>query len=223
MESSSRGGQSRPAAMQPLLEQGQRPIDPAKAEADSRALQAIMRQGPQYSEFDFTRAAHPFMCFFHFFFKAVGIIGYIVLPMLIDQVLTFIVIVICSAVDFWFVKNISGRILVGLRWWSEFDEDGDEIWKFESHDFEFEVHPIDRHIFWWSQVISSGFWTIIAVVDILSMNVFRGASSIICAGLAVTNLWGYYKCSKEHQRKVRDFMSSMGANALTGVANRIIG
>jgi len=33
--------------------------------------------------------------------------------------------VIAAAVDFWIVKNISGRILVGLRWWVDFDEQGE--------------------------------------------------------------------------------------------------
>jgi len=30
--------------------------------------------------------------------------------------LTFIFVLIFSAVDFWVVKNVSGRLLVGLRW-----------------------------------------------------------------------------------------------------------
>jgi hypothetical protein len=38
--------------------------------------------------------------------------------------------VIAAAVDFWIVKNIAGRILVGLRWWVDFDEKGEELWKF---------------------------------------------------------------------------------------------
>lgn len=34
------------------------------------------------------------------------------------------------------VKNISGRILVGLRWWNEVTEEGESHWKFESLDVE---------------------------------------------------------------------------------------
>lgn len=52
---------------------------------------------------------------------------------LVDQeVLTFISIITFSAFDFWTVKNVTGRILVNLRWWSEFDENGSEKWVFES-------------------------------------------------------------------------------------------
>lgn len=30
------------------------------------------------------------------------------------------------------VKNITGRILVGLRWWNYIDEEGKSIWVYES-------------------------------------------------------------------------------------------
>jgi hypothetical protein len=45
-------------------------------------------------------------------------------------VTTFIIVTILGAVDFWVVKNVTGRLLVGLRWWSDFDERGKEIWRF---------------------------------------------------------------------------------------------
>ena len=36
--------------------------------------------------------------------------------------------------DFWTVKNVTGRLLVNLRWWSEIDDLGQEKWVFESND-----------------------------------------------------------------------------------------
>jgi len=36
--------------------------------------------------------------------------------------------------DFYTVKNITGKFLVGLRWYSDFGPKGEEIWKFESFD-----------------------------------------------------------------------------------------
>lgn len=32
------------------------------------------------------------------------------------------IVIVIGAVDFWVTKNISGRLLVGLRWWEEIDE-----------------------------------------------------------------------------------------------------
>lgn len=36
--------------------------------------------------------------------------------------------------DFWTVRNVSGRRLVGLRFWNQVDEDGTSYWVFESRD-----------------------------------------------------------------------------------------
>ena len=33
--------------------------------------------------------------------------------------------------DFWTVKNVSGRLLVGLRWWNYIDDQGTSHWMFE--------------------------------------------------------------------------------------------
>jgi len=39
--------------------------------------------------------------------------------------------VLLLSADFWVVKNVSGRRLVGLRWWSNVAEDGETKWVFE--------------------------------------------------------------------------------------------
>ena len=56
----------------------------------------------------------------------------------------YIIVISLSALDFWTVKNVSGRydqfliysfyyrILVGLRWWSRVRNDGKEEWHYES-------------------------------------------------------------------------------------------
>ena len=44
--------------------------------------------------------------------------------------------------DFWTVKNVSGRLLVGLRWWNDVDEAGQNHWRFES--FEARGRPPPR-------------------------------------------------------------------------------
>ena len=43
---------------------------------------------------------------------------------LVAPVPFFIMGTIFSALDFWVVKNVTGRLLVGLRWWSGYDEKG---------------------------------------------------------------------------------------------------
>ena len=41
------------------------------------------------------------------------------------------VVVVLLALDFWTVRNVSGRVLVGLRFWNQVDEDGTSFWVFE--------------------------------------------------------------------------------------------
>ncbi len=50
----------------------------------------------------------------------------------LNFVMVFVLVVLLSAFDFWTVKNVSGRILVGLRWWNEVKDDGQTAWYFES-------------------------------------------------------------------------------------------
>jgi hypothetical protein len=40
-------------------------------------------------------------------------------------------IILLTVIDFWYTKNISGRRLVGLRWWLEEDENEIERLKVE--------------------------------------------------------------------------------------------
>jgi hypothetical protein len=78
-------------------------------------------------------ANHPVVCLFHMLFKALAIVFYFFLNLFVgNKVLTFIIIVLLDAFDFWTVKNVSGRILVGLRWWNKIKEDGTNEWMFES-------------------------------------------------------------------------------------------
>lgn len=76
---------------------------------------------------------HPVATFFHCIFKFLALITYIFAYWFSDS---FVVIFICCVVfltfDFWVVKNVSGRLMVGLRWWNQINEDGSNDWIFES-------------------------------------------------------------------------------------------
>jgi hypothetical protein len=47
-------------------------------------------------------------------------------------VVVFVLLIILLAFDFWFVKNVSGRFLVGYRWWNDVQEDGKSVWRYET-------------------------------------------------------------------------------------------
>ena len=69
-------------------------------------------------------ASHPGVAAIHVILKAGIVFLYLVLPLVTTGFNQLIFVVILGAVDFWIVKNVSGRLLVGLRWWIDFDEDG---------------------------------------------------------------------------------------------------
>lgn len=56
----------------------------------------------------------------HVIFKLIAIILYMILNFIIgDQMFTFLFVLILCALDFWTVKNIIGRKLVGMKWGSK--------------------------------------------------------------------------------------------------------
>jgi hypothetical protein len=64
---------------------------------------------------------------FHIGFKAASITSFLFLNAIIgEEIITFVIVVLFAAFDFWTVKNITGRLLVNLRWHTEIDELGNE-------------------------------------------------------------------------------------------------
>lgn len=42
-----------------------------------------------------------------------------------------IILLICHAIDFYLVKNVTGRYLIGVRWFTDLTFHGKEIYKYE--------------------------------------------------------------------------------------------
>ena len=81
----------------------------------------------------FSDSGHPWAAFFHLAFRTAAVLVYLFCTLFTDNfVLVFVITVVLLSFDFWTVKNVSGRLLVGLRWWTEVKEDGTNVWIFES-------------------------------------------------------------------------------------------
>ena len=89
--------------------------------------------------------------------------------MIIISVLTMV----CSF-DFWFTKNIAGRLMVGLFWQRQIHEDGEENFQYECNANEENNNRFDTFVFWWSQYIAVLVWLFIFVLNIMafSFNVY---------------------------------------------------
>jgi hypothetical protein len=69
----------------------------------------------------FSKSGHPITCIFHILFKVAAILIYImggVFEKSTNFVTVTVLCVIFLSMDFWTVKNVTGRLLVGLRWWA---------------------------------------------------------------------------------------------------------
>ena len=81
---------------------------------------------------DFIRhSSHPMVAAVHVISKIAIIFLYLAMPLITNDFNLLFVIIVLNAIDFWIVKNLAGRLLVGLRWWIDFNEEGEEHWRFE--------------------------------------------------------------------------------------------
>ena len=116
------------------------------------------------------------------------------------------VFISCSAVcDFWTVKNISGRFLVGLRWWSFIDQDGNEKWVFESKNENNQINKVDSTVFWYMQIANSLVWGLLILWNLMWLRMFWSILSCICFGLSFTNLYAYYQCNADYKKKFGEY------------------
>ncbi|XP_076433994.1 Golgi apparatus membrane protein TVP23 homolog A isoform X3 [Peromyscus maniculatus bairdii] len=76
---------------------------------------------------------HPLATFFHLFFRVSAIVTYVCCDWFSRSFVgCFVTVLLLLAFDFWSVKNVTGRLMVGLRWWNQIDEDGKSHWIFEA-------------------------------------------------------------------------------------------
>ena len=183
---------------------------------DEESKQPIQNPGANnkyYPEF-LRKAAHPGIWIWHMLFKAAAIVSYFFLNLFIDNyVMTFISVILLSAFDFWVVKNITGRILVGLRWWSQVKDDGTEEWYFESLE-EKKNAGIDSFIFWAVLYITPIIWIILAIANVLSLSIYNVTLCLSALALSGTNLYGYIKWERDHKGKVRGFLMDQAMGRL---------
>ena len=168
---------------------------------------------------DFTNflshATNPGIVLFTLLFKTLAIVAFLVLGIFgFSDALVFIIVVILNAFDFWFVKNVSGRILVGLRWWNEVRDDGTEVWIFES-DHEKRATSIDTTLFWTSLYIAPLFWAIFMVIELIELSLMWFLVCLISFVLTFSNTVGYYKCSGEQKKKLTNFLAEKGQKGIS--------
>lgn len=207
-----------------------KPVQNSESEASNQNVNLNQPKQGQ-DQIDFTNflqhANNPIIVFFTIIFKILAFVLFMFLGIFgVSDALIFILVVILSAFDFWFVKNVSGRLLVGLRWWNEVKEDGSEVWIFES-DHEKRATSIDTTIFWGSLYLTPIVWGVFVIIEIIGLKLMWFLVCLIAFVLSFSNTVGYYKCSGEQKKKLTGFLAdkgqqgfvklmSFGANAVSG-------
>ncbi|CAG8548860.1 17379_t:CDS:2 [Cetraspora pellucida] len=133
--------------------------------------------------------------------------------------LVFIICVLLLAFDFWTVKNVTGRLLVGLRWWNDIQPDGTNVWMFESRDPSRPVNQTDSRIFWTSLYLTVVIWIFLAIFVLFKPSWLLIVAVAITLNLA--NVVGYTQCDKDAKRKWATGFAARAAGSNPGLAGRL--
>ncbi|KFO20983.1 Protein FAM18A [Fukomys damarensis] len=141
---------------------------------------------------------HPLATFFHLFFRVSAIVTYMCCDWFSKSFVgCFVTVLLLLSFDFWSVKNVTGRLMVGLRWWNQIDEDGKSHWIFEAR----KVSPnhiaateAEARIFWLGLIICPMIWIVFFFSTLFSLKLKWMALVIAGISLQAANLYGYILC-----------------------------
>ncbi|KAJ1969651.1 Golgi apparatus membrane protein tvp23 [Dimargaris xerosporica] len=148
------------------------------------------------------QSSHPVALIFHVLFRIVALVLYL-LPSVVsaDFVFMFVISVLLLTFDFWTVKNVTGRLLVGLRWWNEVREDGTNVWIFESRDPSIPVNAVDSRIFWGTLYATPVVWCVLALISLIRLDFQWLLVVVVAIVLSTANLVGYMRCDRDAKKK----------------------
>ncbi|KAM6424518.1 Golgi apparatus membrane protein TVP23 homolog A isoform 1-T1 [Liasis olivaceus] len=144
------------------------------------------------------RVRYPLATFFHLFFRVSAIMTYLFCDWFSKSFIAcFLIILLLLSFDFWSVKNVTGRLLVGLRWWNQIDEDGKSHWVFEAKkgpSTGASPTEVEARIFWLGLIICPVIWTLFFFSTLFSLKLKWLALAITGICLQTANLYGYIHC-----------------------------
>ncbi|XP_071427764.1 Golgi apparatus membrane protein TVP23 homolog A isoform X2 [Pithys albifrons albifrons] len=112
-------------------------------------------------------------------------------------------------------QNVTGRLLVGLRWWNQIDEDGKSHWVFEAKKVSTVAASTEAEarIFWLGLIICPVIWTLFFFSTLFSLKLKWLALVIAGISLQTANLYGYIHCKLGGQKTLSRVTSRLFATA----------
>lgn len=174
------------------------------------------------------RLKHPYVTTFHLLFRSMAIFWYLFCGLFSNNFITsFVITIIILSLDFWTVKNISGRLMVGLRWWNYVADDGKSTWVFESKKnlSQNGIHPKESYIFWMSLFLCQIFWLLMFIFAFFTFRISWLLLVCIAISLNGANLYGYIRCNIGQQENIMKatadfFREKLLKNALSTFAKK---
>lgn len=151
---------------------------------------------------------HPYVTFFHLAFRVSAIVVYMLCRWFSDSFITsFVIVVLLLSMDFWTVKNITGRLMVGLRWWNYVDDNGESHWVFEAR--KNRINQYEAQIFWMALILCPILWGVFFITALFGLN-FKWLL-LVCIAIVLNgaNLYGYIKCKIGHGKQLSTSLTSM--------------
>ncbi|KAH7162970.1 hypothetical protein B0J13DRAFT_615579 [Dactylonectria estremocensis] len=133
------------------------------------------------------------------------------------MIMIFIITILLLASDFYYLKNIAGRRLVGLRWWNEVDpQTGDSQWVFESSEPGSKIiNPTDSRFFWLALYLQPMLWVLMFILALVRLEFLWLPLVIIALVLTIMNTLAFSRCDKFSQAS-NIAGSAFGAGNLAG-------
>ncbi|XP_050627380.1 Golgi apparatus membrane protein TVP23 homolog B-like [Macaca thibetana thibetana] len=158
-----------------------------------------------------SKIRHPVAAFFHLFFRVSAMVVCLLCELLSSSFITCMVTIILSC-DFWAVKNVAGRLMVGLRCWNHIAEDGKSHWVFQSRKESSQetktVSEAESRIFWLGLIACPVLWVIFAFSALFSFRVEWLAVVIMGVVLQGANLYGYIGCKVGSRKNLTSMATS---------------
>ncbi|KAF9480066.1 DUF846-domain-containing protein [Pholiota conissans] len=181
----------------------------------------------------FRQSSHPLALFFLYFFRIGAIAVYVLSEWFTTNfVLTTVIVVVLLAMDFWNCRNVSGRTLVGLRFWNQVDDDGESYWVFESRDPSRPANPVDAKMFWVAIYLFPTLWIALLIVSLLKFGLSFIPIIILALVFNFTNAIGFTYADRDAKQKWANSVSGgawglglggIGGQILTGAVKNSVG
>ena len=170
----------------------------------------------------YKKSSNPIVSILTVFFKFLSIFLFLFVNLFVsNESYTIITVIISGSIDFWYTKNISGRILVGLRWWNQIKSNGQEVWIYESKN-EQDLNKINSKIFWDSLYTNTFIWVVLSFWELIRFKFMWGTLTVIMLILSGTNLFSFIKCSELQRKNIVEFSKRFGKKIVKDVGKEVI-